>query len=442
MITQAYYYSKIQSMGLIKSKIFPNIPNCRIYLLIFSFISMFLVLWANLHRINNITNFNSHTNNNYEPLIPLRRTLSKGPNGPAVLAYWILGSKGQSQMMLRLAKAIYHPRNQYLLQLDSSSSEHERVELAILVQSERVFSEFGNVDVVGKSYGVNQVGPSGLGAMLHAAAVLLRLSADWDWFIPLSASDYPLFTQDDIIYAFTTLPKDVNFIGYTNDTAREKRQNVSQIVIDPSLYLKETKPVFYAAETRENPNAFRIFGGSPWMILTRSFLEHCVKGWDNFPRKLLMYFSNVAFPLESYFQTIICNTPEFQNMAVVNDDLRYNIIQNQTIKEAINMSHSDAIMSRQAIFARPFNENDHELQDIDEKLLNRDRDRVVPGKWCEKTGLVNETVRSSNATRDDFCSFLGYIDDVKPGVGGIKMQSFLSRVVKENKLASNFCQGH
>ncbi|GFP79231.1 xylosyltransferase 1 [Phtheirospermum japonicum] len=356
-------------MGL--SKIFPNmnIPSCRIYLLSFSLVLMFLVLWAHLPGISN---FNS--NNKYEHIIPIRRTLSKGADGPPVLAYWILGSKGETKRMLRLLKAIYHPRNQYLLQLDSSSSEYERVELAISAQSERVFADFGNVDVVGKSYGVNRMGPSGLGAMLHAAALLLRVSGDWDWFIPLSASDYPLLSQDDILYAFTSLPKDVNFMGYTNDTAREKRQNVSQIVVDPSLYLREKTPIFYAAETREKPDAFEIFGGSPWMILTRSFLEHCVNGWDNFPRKLLMYFSNVAFPLESYFQTILCNTPEFQNTTVVNDDLRYKIIQNQTVKEAINMS-------RQAIFARPFNENDPELQEIDEHLLNRDPDRVVPGKW-------------------------------------------------------------
>lgn len=31
---------------------------------------------------------------------------------------------------------------------------------------------------------------------LHAAAFLLSQAQDWDWFINLSASDYPLVTQD------------------------------------------------------------------------------------------------------------------------------------------------------------------------------------------------------------------------------------------------------
>jgi hypothetical protein len=31
---------------------------------------------------------------------------------------------------------------------------------------------------------------------LHGAAIMLKRSKEWDWFINLSASDYPLVTQD------------------------------------------------------------------------------------------------------------------------------------------------------------------------------------------------------------------------------------------------------
>lgn len=91
----------------------------------------------------------------------------------------------------------YHPRNQYLLQLDAGASERERGELALRVQAEEAaFVAFGNVDVVGKSYAMNEMGSSFLAAALHAATLLLKISADWDWFVTLSASDYPLMTQD------------------------------------------------------------------------------------------------------------------------------------------------------------------------------------------------------------------------------------------------------
>lgn len=107
-----------------------------------------------------------------------------------------IGYLAKSKKMLRLLKALYHPRNQYLLQLDDRSSESERMDLAISVKSIKVFEEYGNVNVIGKSYAINRMGSSALSAPLHAAALLLKLNPDWDWFITLSASDYPLMTQD------------------------------------------------------------------------------------------------------------------------------------------------------------------------------------------------------------------------------------------------------
>lgn len=125
-----------------------------------------------------------------------KRVPLKGPGYPPVFAYLISGTRGENEKILRLLKAVYHPRNRYLLCLDAGASHHERSRLAFLIQSEMVFKSFGNVDVVGRSYAVDQRGSSALAAALHAAAVLLRISADWDWFITLSASDYPIVTQD------------------------------------------------------------------------------------------------------------------------------------------------------------------------------------------------------------------------------------------------------
>lgn len=121
---------------------------------------------------------------------------SKEIGYPPVLAYWIFGTNGDGERILRLLKALYHPRNRYLLQLDAGSSEYEKGELALSVQSERVFQAYGNVYVVGKSCVLNEMGSSSLAATLNAVALLLKISADWDWFITLTASDYPLMTQD------------------------------------------------------------------------------------------------------------------------------------------------------------------------------------------------------------------------------------------------------
>ncbi|GER28333.1 Core-2/I-branching beta-1,6-N-acetylglucosaminyltransferase family protein [Striga asiatica] len=452
-------------MGFVK--IIPTIPSFQPWLVGFSLMLMFLVLWSQLSDIGILSNTKrAH-------LIPATttRTLAAaaGGGGPPALAYWIMGGGGDGRRMMRLLKAIYHPRNRYLLQLDSSAMESERVELAIWAEGlGRVFSEFGNIDVVGESYGVNRMGASGLGAVLHAAALLLRIDGgDWDWFVPLTASDYPLLTQDDILYAFSSLPKDTNFMAYTNDTAWKKRQNVSRVAVDPNLYHKENRPVFYAAETREEPNAFWIFGGlytllnhnsvrseytisekgSPWMILSRNFVEHCVKGWDNFPRKLLMYSSNVAFPLESYFQTVLCNTPEFHNTTIVNDDLRYIVNRNETLNiTTIKISNRDSKTTRRTIFVGPFEENDPKLQAIDEQLLKLDKNGIVRGKWCEKRRIMNETeprLMNSTIASENLCSSSkGDVDSLESGVLGTLLRTYLSSVVKENELASGLCRSH
>ncbi|GKU90208.1 hypothetical protein SLEP1_g4231 [Rubroshorea leprosula] len=40
------------------------------------------------------------------------------------------------------------------------------------------------------------MGSSHIAGTLRAASILLKLDCGWDWFIALSAKDYPLITQD------------------------------------------------------------------------------------------------------------------------------------------------------------------------------------------------------------------------------------------------------
>ncbi|KAF5953175.1 hypothetical protein HYC85_011119 [Camellia sinensis] len=364
-------------------------------------------------------------------LLPISmRVPSKGPDDPPVLAYLISGSHGDGKKILRLLKAIYHPRNQYLLELDAGSGDRERTELAIWVQSERVFGSFGNVNVVGKSHALNRMGASSLAAVLHAAALLLKISADWDWFITLSASDYPLVSQDDVLHAFSLLPKDANFIHYTSNIGwNDRRETSNRIIVDPSLYNRKSSPVFYAVETRTTPDAFKIFGGSPWMILSRAFLEYCVQGWDNLPRKLLMYFTNVLFPLHSYFHTVLCNSPEFQNTTVDND-LSYIISDHTTKLPEFNISNYDKMVSSEAIFARPFKEDDPVLGELDKNVLNRPPNGVVPGKWCWNRA-TNASLESP-MTRN--CSSWGDINSIKPGSYGLKLGILFSKLGAKRKL--------
>lgn len=110
---------------------------------------------------------------------------------PVTFAYLISASKGDVGRLQRSLTALYHPANYYLLHLDLEASPSERAQLSEFVSKHPTFTKFGNVWIIGKSNIVTYRGPTMLSNTLHAMAILLR-SCQWDWFINLSASDYPL----------------------------------------------------------------------------------------------------------------------------------------------------------------------------------------------------------------------------------------------------------
>lgn len=156
-------------------------------------------------------------------------------------------------------------------------------------------------------------------------------------------------------------------------------------------------------------------------------MEHCVEGWDNLPRKLLLYYTNVVSPLESYFHTLICNTPEFQN-STVNRNLRY------IVKGALNLSQHGEFTSDLAVFARSFKEDDEAMEELDKNVLNRAPDGLVPGKWCLPRS-TNESVQSEGD-----CSSWGDINSVRPGSYGVKLHKILSNFSTQKDSQTNLCR--
>lgn len=115
------------------------------------------------------------------------------------IAYLISGSKGDGNRLKRTLKALYHPRNYYAVHLDLEASEQERLEFAKFVRNESLFVKLGNVKMVVKANLVTYRGPTMVANTLHGASILLKEASDWDWFINLSASDYPLVAQDGMV---------------------------------------------------------------------------------------------------------------------------------------------------------------------------------------------------------------------------------------------------
>ncbi|KAL2927685.1 Beta-glucuronosyltransferase GlcAT14A [Bienertia sinuspersici] len=153
---------------------------------------------------------------------------------------------------------------------------------------------------------------------LHAMAILMKEGGNWDWFINLSSSDYPLVTQD----------------------------------------------------------------GSAWMMLSRPFVEYCLWGWDNLPRTVLMYYANVLSSPEGYFHTVICNVEEFKNTTVNHDlhFISWDNPPKQH-PHFLTVEDYDKMVSSNAPFARKFGRKEVLMDKIDSELLGSDADGYVPGKW-------------------------------------------------------------
>ncbi|CAK9164595.1 unnamed protein product [Ilex paraguariensis] len=379
------------------------------------------------HRLLILNRHQSHPNDQSPPI-------------PPSIAYLISGSINDSRRILRLLFAVYHPKNQYLLHLDLNAPQSERDFLAITVQSVPVFKAAQNVNVIGKADFAYSAGSSSISATLHGASVLLRISANWDWFINLSAADYPLVTQDGIIAT----------------------RRLKPIIVDPGLYLAEKNEMFYATQKRELPDAYSMltskerirlmmmdrigvllignflslwkavsqvlfcFSGSSSAILSRKFIDHCILGTENLPRSLLMYLSNTPSSQNVYFPTILCNSRQFHR-TIINHSLHYASFDTRQTPHPLNSSYFNDLVWSGAVFALPFLPDDPILDRIDQEILRRSPGKPVPGGWC------------LGESENDTCTVWGDADVLRPGAGVSRLEKRIIELLSNGTFQSHKC---
>ncbi|CAM0872526.1 unnamed protein product [Alopecurus aequalis] len=346
---------------------------------------------------------------------------------PPRLAYLISGGAGDGPRIRRLLRALYHPWNYYLVGV---AGEEGRADLEAFVRGEEAPRRYGNVRVAaaGEWAAVSRRGPTELAATLHGAALLLKEFQGWSWFINLSASDYPLMPQDDLLHIFSYLPRDLNFIEHTSNIGWKEHQMARPIIVDPALQISNRTEVVTTKEKRSLPSAFKIFVGSSWVILSRSFLEFCILGWDNLPRTLLMYFTNFLSSSEGYFHTVVCNSKYYQN-TTVNNDLRFMAWDNPPGAHPLNLTteYFDAMANSGSPFAHSFTYDDPVLDMIDTELLKRAPYHLTPGGWCSPVG------------GKDPCSFFGRSFVLRPMKGSGKLEKLLLKLLEPDNFRPKQC---
>ncbi|XP_051178933.1 beta-glucuronosyltransferase GlcAT14B [Lolium perenne] len=371
------------------------------------------------------------------------RPLEPAAPSPPRFAYLISGSAGDAGMLRRCLLALYHPRNHYILHLDAEAPDSDRAELAAFVAAHPVLAAARNVRVVEKANLVTYRGPTMVTTTLHAAAAFLwgegrGRGADWDWFINLSASDYPLVTQDDMMDVFSELPRDLNFLDHTSDIGWKAFARAMPVIIDPALYMKKKGDLFWIPQKRELPTAFKLFGGSAWMVLSRPFVEYLIWGWDNLPRTVLMYYANFISSPEGYFHTVACNADEFRN-TTVNHDLHYIAWDNPPMQHPHLLTHADwdGMLGSAAPFARKFRRNDPVLDRIDAELLSRGPGSLAPGGWC--AGEVRPAGSYNRTEGEDPCKAVGNAAFVRSGPGAERLRSLMTSLLSEENFRPKQC---
>ncbi|KAF6134228.1 hypothetical protein GIB67_010027 [Kingdonia uniflora] len=368
--------------------------------------------------------------NLHYPINPVR-LLEPDNAYPVSFAYLISASKGDLEKLKRVLRALYHPGNYYLLHMEQGAPTSEHVGLAQHVLGDTVYGGVGNVWVVGNKNLVTYRGPTMLATTLHAMSMLLRI-CKWDWFINLSASDYPLVTQDDMIHAFSNLPKDLNFIQHSSHLGWKMNKRGKPIIMDPGLYSLNKSEIWWVMKQRSLPTSFKLFTGSAWTILSRSFAEYCIVGWDNLPRTLLLYYTNFASSPEGYFQTLICNSEDHKN-TTVNHDLHYISWDTPPKQHPRTLGLKDyrrMIMSNSP-FARKFKQDITVLDKIDRELLNRHDGQFTYGGWCSETGGMGSTCTD----------FKGEGRGVlKTGPGSRRLKSLLSKMLSVRNFKRRQCK--
>ncbi|KAM0955108.1 hypothetical protein ACFX13_023950 [Malus domestica] len=422
------YYSHLRHHQTVELKwIFP--------LAIGSIVSLFLLFLTTL------------TSSDGTPLLPFYRSFSISSSvfiesklhplpvsslpPPPRFAYFISGSNGDGNMLKRTLQALYHPHNYYVVHLDLESPPDERMDLQNYVSTHPVFVQFGNVKMISKANLVTYRGPTMVANTLHAAAILLREGGDWDWFINLSASDYPLITQDDLLHTFSYLPRDLNFIDHTSNIGWKEYQRAKPIIVDPGLYMTKKADVFWVTQRRSVPTAFKLFTGSAWMALSKPFVDYCIWGWDNLPRTVLMYYANFLSSPEGYFHTVICNAQEFRN-TTVNSDLHFITWDNPPKQHPhhLNLADMQRMVDSNAPFARKFRQDDPVLDKIDSELLSKGPGMLVPGGWC-----IGKRDNGS-----DPCSDMGNTTVLMPTPGAKRLEVLISSLLSNEKFRSNQCK--
>uniref|UniRef100_A0A673ZIG0 protein xylosyltransferase n=1 Tax=Salmo trutta TaxID=8032 RepID=A0A673ZIG0_SALTR len=230
------------------------------------------------------------------------------PAVPVRIAFVLVVHGRASRQFQRLFKAVYHTSHYYYIHVDQRSNYLHR-------QVGALASQYSNVRVTSWRMSTIWGGASLLTMYLRSMDDLLKM-ADWNWdfFINLSAADYPIRTNEQLV-GFLTKYRDMNFIkSHGRDNTRFiRKQGLDRLFFECDTHM-------WRLGDRKIPEGIAVDGGSDWFLLNRMFVDYIINSEDELVVSMKRFYAYTLLPAESFFHTVLENSAHCESM--VDNNLR------------------------------------------------------------------------------------------------------------------------
>jgi len=199
------------------------------------------------------------------------------------------------RQVTRLLRVLYRPHHYYYIHVDTRR-EYLYRELSKLI------GRFGNIRMDTTRHSTIWGGASLLTMLLDAMQELLIFDDwQWDYFLNLSESDYPVKSVEEL-EAFLTKYKGKNFVkSHGRDTLKFIRKQ------GLNMLFYECENRMWRLGARQLQEGIRIDGGSDWICLSHEFIQYVV-GNDSLLSGLKSFWKYSLLPAESFFHTVLQNS--------------------------------------------------------------------------------------------------------------------------------------
>ncbi|KAJ8384004.1 hypothetical protein AAFF_G00212480 [Aldrovandia affinis] len=230
------------------------------------------------------------------------------PATPVRIAFVLVVHGRASRQIQRLFKAVYHSAHFYYIHVDKRSNYLHRQMVALA-------SQYPNVQVTPWRMATIWGGASLLAMYLRSMKDLLANSSwAWDFYINLSAADYPIRTNEQLV-SFLSRHQDMNFIkSHGRDNVRFiRKQGLDRLFLECDTHM-------WRLGDRNIPEGVAVDGGSDWFLLSRTFVDYVVNSQDDLVTNMKRFYAYTLLPAESFFHTVLGNSPHCER--TVDNNLR------------------------------------------------------------------------------------------------------------------------